>query len=91
MLNIAKDGRSISWVGSAFGQRWIAYAPSLSEWKQLWQGNQTEEQLAKGVFMWVNGENQKEVTVVFSPYKNLDFNLIYSIESGALLKIEEAR
>jgi hypothetical protein len=91
MLNIAKDGQSISWEEAGFGQRWTAYPPSLSEWQQLWQGNQRAEALAKGVFMWINGEGPKEVMIVFSSYKGLDFNLTYSIESGKLLKIEEAR
>jgi hypothetical protein len=91
MLSIAKDGRWISWEGDAFGQRWTAYPPSLSEWQQFRHGNQTAEALAKGVFMWTNGRDSWEVTVTFSPYKGLDFNLTYSIESGKLLKIEQAR
>ncbi|SDI70665.1 hypothetical protein SAMN04487926_12259 [Paraburkholderia steynii] len=91
MLNIADDGTSISWFDAVSGRGWTARTPSLSEWQIHFHGNQTEESLARGQFMWVNGLSDEEVTVVFSPYRGLDFNLIYSILSGKLLKIEEAR
>ena len=88
---IADDGALINWIDALSGRHGAARAPSVSEWKRLWHGNQTEESLAGGRFMWVNGMNDHEVIVVFTPYKGLDFNLTFSVLSGELLKIEEAR
>ncbi|CAE6856725.1 hypothetical protein R69658_07424 [Paraburkholderia aspalathi] len=90
-LNIADDGASINWVDTLLGRQWTARAPSVPEWQRLWHGNQTDESLAKGRFLWVNGFNDREVIVVFAPFKGLDFNLTFSVLSGELLKIEEAR
>ncbi|REE19957.1 hypothetical protein B0G71_3077 [Paraburkholderia sp. BL27I4N3] len=90
-LNIADDGASINWVDALSGREWTARAPSVPEWQRLWHRDQTEESLVSGRFLWVNGLNDNELIVVFAPFKGLDFNLTFSVLSGQLLKIEEAR
>jgi hypothetical protein len=90
-LHIADNGASIDWVDAQSGRQWTARAPSVSEWQRLYHGAQTEESRTRGRFMSVNRLNDEAVTVVFAQYKGLDFNLTFSVASGDLLKIEEAR
>lgn len=90
-LLVSEDGMAIKWQSEVTTEEWTARAPSLSDWQRLWRGNQTADSLAHGVFRWVNGCDAKEVVVVFSPLGGLDFNLTYSVATGELLKIAEAR
>jgi hypothetical protein len=90
-LDISPDGKTISLVGQDGRVQWTKNSPSLADWQRLIGSNLSEESLKKGGFLWVNGLDENEVTVVFQPYKGLDFNLTYSVLSGDLLKINEAR
>lgn len=90
-LEISSDGKRIAWVGEGGSTKWAAAVPTLAEWKQLTSFDRTQESLEGGVFAWVNGMVDDEVAVVFSPRGGLDFNLFYSISSGRLLRIAEAR
>ena len=90
-LFISDDGTVIKWVNEVTGAEWAAGAPTLAEWQRLWRGNQTADSLARGIFRWVDGIDEKEVIVVFSPYGGLDFNLTYSAADGELTRITEAR
>lgn len=90
-LEISGDGKRIAWVGQGGSPEWEAAAPTPTEWKQLTTFDRTLESLEGGVYAWVNGIIGDEVAVVFSPRGGLDFNLFYSIASGRLLGITEAR
>ncbi|MHA6848777.1 hypothetical protein [Ralstonia syzygii] len=90
-LEISSDGKRIAWVSGAGSPEWAATAPTPAEWKQLTSFDRTQEFLEGGVYAWVNGIVDDEVAVVFSPRGGLDFNLFYSISSGCLLRITEAR
>ena len=90
-LEVSSDGKRIAWVGEAGSTQWEAAAPTVAEWKQLTSFDRTQKSLEGGVYAWVNGIVDDEVAVVFTPLGGLDFNLIYSIPSGRLLRITEAR
>jgi hypothetical protein len=90
-LEISDDGKRITWVGQDGKSEWGAIPPTPAEWKKLTLLDRTRESLEEGVFAWVNGIVDDEVTVVFSPRGGLDFNMCYSISSGNLLRISEAR
>lgn len=90
-LNISLDGKTISLVSQEGHIQWTRISPSLADWQRFIGSNFAAESLAKGSFLWVNGLDENEVTVVFQPYKGLDFNLTYSVLFGDLLRINEAR
>jgi len=90
-LEVSSNGKRIAWVGEGGSPQWLATAPTPAEWKQLTSFDRTQESLEGGVYAWVNGVVDDEVAIVFSPQGGLDFNLFYSISSGRLLRIAEAR
>ena len=72
--------------------QWSAPRPTMRDWQRLSpSAKYTEEQLLNGRFGWINGFEMGEVYIVFRPYAGLDFNLVYAIDSGKLLRISEAR
>lgn len=90
-LEISGDGKRIAWVRQGGICEWEAIAPTPEEWRKLTLFDRTKESIEGGVYAWVNGVIGDEVAVVFSPKGGLDFNLFYSISSGNLLRISEAR
>lgn len=90
-LEVSDNGKRIAWMGEGGSPLWTATAPTPAEWKQLTSFDRTYESLQGGVYAWVNGMADDEVAVVFSPLGGLDFNLFYSISSGHLLRVAEAR
>jgi len=90
-LNISDDGRQICLVDECNRVLWAAGVPPLADWRRLCGGMQSDASLERGVYRWVNGADNFKIVVVFSPYGGLDFNLTYSISSGELLDIQEAR
>lgn len=90
-LEVSSNGKRIAWVREDGSPQWLATAPTPAEWKQLTSFDRTQESLEGGVYMWVNGVVGDEVAIVFCPQGGLDFNLVYSISSGRLLRITEAR
>jgi hypothetical protein len=90
-MKIADDEKKICLVNEFDSVLWTAGIPKLADWRRLSGGTQSDVALESGIFRWVNGGDDSEVVVVFSPYGGLDFNLTYSVLTGELLRIHEAR
>jgi len=91
IVDISDDGKAITCKGGDGIAKWTMGNPSYEDWQRLGHGIYTEDALRQGIFRWVNGITENDVTVVFSPYGGLDFNLTYSVPSAKLIKITEAR
>ncbi|MWL91003.1 hypothetical protein [Cupriavidus sp. SW-Y-13] len=90
-LDILCDGKLIYYSDAESNVKWKNVAPTVEKWESLGGSSQDIKSLAEGIFLWLNGMSNEEVTVVFCPYKGLDFNLVYSTLTGELIRIHEAR
>ncbi|SDY89865.1 hypothetical protein SAMN04515617_12821 [Collimonas sp. OK242] len=90
-VDISNDGKTITYKGGDGIAKWIVGIPSLGDWQRLGRGVYKEEALKQGIFRWLSGITENDVTVVFSPHGGLDFNLSYSVKNAKLIKIFETR
>ncbi|RCS56442.1 hypothetical protein DU000_12440 [Parvibium lacunae] len=71
---------------------WERSTPTLAEWGEVWMPSDIEDRLKKGQYQYVNGETSDTITVVFTPYGGLDFNITFNKINGLVIgKPSEAR
>jgi hypothetical protein len=89
-VEISNDGERLICMTSEGKIRWSKGAPSSYDWQRL-VNVKVEQNLARGKFQYAGAAKDGTIIAVFTPFGGLDFNLIYSIDTGELIKIHEAR
>jgi hypothetical protein len=87
---ISGDGKSLICRSANGRVRWTRSAPSTLDWHRL-ANRPVSVDLEAGIFQYVGDEIHGVLIAVFTPGRSLDFNLTYTVDTGDLVRINEAR
>lgn len=87
---ISLDGKTLICRSQNGDVRWSKGAPSLFEWRRLTK-RRIDGDVAAGIFRYVERGVAGFIVAVFTPSRGLDFNLTYALDTGELIRINEAR
>ena len=87
---ISLDGKTLICRSPNGEVSWSNGTPSLLDWRRLTK-RRVDGDVAAGIFRYVERRVAGFIVAVFTPYRGLDFNLTYAVDTGELIRIDEAR